>query len=243
MKQYFVVADVHSFFDEMIEGLTEAGFDRDDPEHIFVCLGDLLDRGSKPLECLNFVNSLPKERKILVRGNHEDLLEICLSTEQFLPRDYHNGTQETVARLCGLTYDEFGQGDIHSHFATVRNHPALIQYLSDLEDYAEVGEYVFVHGWIPCKLQTQEDWREGDWKQARWLNGMEAWSRGDRLEGKTIVCGHWHTSWGHAFLHNHGTEFGEGADFSPFVDQGILAIDACTAYSRKVNCVKLISAE
>ena len=29
----------------------------------------------------------------------------------------------------------------------------------------------------------------------------------------------------------------EDADFSPFIDDGIIALDACTAYSGFVNCV------
>ena len=73
MKKYFIVADVHGYFDILNQSLKEAGFDENNPEHFFVSLGDLLDRGKQPRECLQFVNSL--ERKILIRGNHEDLME------------------------------------------------------------------------------------------------------------------------------------------------------------------------
>lgn len=34
-----------------------------------------------------------------------------------------------------------------------------------------------------------------------------------------------------------GTEFGEDADFSPYYGPGIIAIDACTAFSGKSNCL------
>ena len=43
MKTYFIVADVHSFYDEMIKALNGAGFDVNNSMHIFVSLGDLLD--------------------------------------------------------------------------------------------------------------------------------------------------------------------------------------------------------
>ena len=56
-------------------------------------------------------------------------------------------------------------------------------------------------------------------------------------ENKTIVCGHWHTSYGHSKYEHKGTEFGEDADFSPYYGPGIIAIDACTAFSGKVNCL------
>ena len=75
MKRYFVCADVHSYFDELIIALNKAGFDINNKEHIFVSCGDLLDRGNNSIECLDFVNNLPQDRKILIRGNHEDLLE------------------------------------------------------------------------------------------------------------------------------------------------------------------------
>ena len=68
MKKYFVVADVHGFYTEMIEAINKEGFDIENPDHIFVSLGDLLDRGQEAEKCLDFVNSLPKDRKILIIG-------------------------------------------------------------------------------------------------------------------------------------------------------------------------------
>lgn len=47
-----------------------------------------------------------------------------------------------------------------------------------------------------------------------------------------IVSGHWHCSWGHA-------TFDSNAVFTPYYSKGIIAIDACTAYSGFVNCLVL----
>ena len=237
MKKLFVVADVHSFYEEMIKALSEQGFDLDNPDHIFVSLGDLFDRGPAPLECLDFVNSFPAERKILIRGNHEDLLEECLTREAFFAHDIHNGTMDTVRMLAGQDGYELYQKDIHAFFASVRENQHLVEYLSSLRDYAEIGDYIFVHGWIPSRKKVPgRDWHVGDWKRARWYNGMEKWKVGARLADKTILCGHWHTSWGHSILEKHGTEFGDKADFSPFIAPGIIALDACTVCSHQVNC-------
>ena len=42
----------------------------------------------------------------------------------------------------------------------------------------------------------------------------------------------------HSSKYEHkGTEFGEDADFSPYYGPGIIAIDACTAFSGKSNCL------
>ena len=57
--KYFIFSDVHGFYDELMLALNNAGFDKDNPEHIIISLGDLLDRGPKPLQCLQFVNSIP----------------------------------------------------------------------------------------------------------------------------------------------------------------------------------------
>ena len=127
--------------------------------------------------------------------------------------------------------------DYHDAFDKVKQLPALQKYLDSLVDYAEVGSNVFVHGWIPSRKKSPDkDWRKGNWHEARWFNGMEKWKQGSRLDDTTIFCGHWHTSWGHAVLEHEGTEWGPGASYAPFVGPGIVALDACTAVSRSVNC-------
>ena len=240
MKKYFVVADVHSFYDEMISVLAEKGYDMEDPDHVFVSLGDLFDRGPAPLECLRYVNSIPEDRKILIRGNHEDLLQDCLARECFFERDAMNGTEDTVYKLAGERADSLMMRNPRLLFAVVRDDPALKGYFAGLRDYAEVGEYLFVHGWLPSRKNAPEhDALRGDWREARWFNGMEKWRQGARPDGKTVLCGHYHTSWGHSVLEKQGTEYGEKADFSPFIAEGIIAIDACTAYSHKMNCIVL----
>ena len=118
-----------------------------------------------------------------------------------------------------------------------------------MQDYFETERYIFVHGWIPC-LAEQEDsgcnvytpipnWRESDcalWRKARWINGMEAAHGGILEPGKTIVCGHWHCSFGHSRYNGDGGEFENNPNFAPYAASGILALDACTALSGKVNC-------
>lgn len=216
-----------------------------------------MDRGRKSLECLKFVNSLPDDRKILIHGNHESLLQDCLDRGYCLSHDDHNGTTWTVGDL-----GYYGAvTDMDEVFKLARKNSEWIKYRNSLVDYAEVGNSIFVHGWIPCfaddsnkyhardiKYTFDENWRDGDWDAARWINGMNAWSQGVKIEGKVIYMGHWHTSWGHSKLHKLGPEWDNKystnpehrkAHFEPFVDEGIVALDACTAYSHKVNVVVL----
>lgn len=247
--KYFIVADVHSFYDEMMDALEEKGFDQTNEEHTFVSLGDLLDRGGKPRACLRFVNGL--ERKILVRGNHEDLLEDIFARGYFLDHDLHNGTDKTVYNLGDYGLTTFTVKDAIDNTEQDKD---LKKYLRSLVDYGEVGNNIFVHGWIPCNvkyyqhymtLSPIEDWKHGDWYEARWLNGIDAWNRGIRVDDKTVFCGHWHCSWGWSHLRNQYKEFPQKThkdfekSFEPFIDDGIVALDACTAYSNKVNCFVL----
>jgi serine/threonine protein phosphatase 1 len=106
MKKYFVVADVHSFYDEMIDALMHAGFEVNNPEHIVICCGDMMDRGNKSREMLDFFYDLHKsDRAILIRGNHEDLFEEMIERGIPLRHDESNGTVKTLANLQDVKLD------------------------------------------------------------------------------------------------------------------------------------------
>ena len=256
--KYFVVADVHGFYPELQEALDRAGFDSHNPEHIFVSLGDLFDRCDYPIECLKFVLHLPKERCVLIRGNHEDLMEAAIARGDFRYHDWHNGTVMTALSLCAdpaLPTSEV--------LESVSENELYRSYIERTIPYYETKHYIFVHGWIPCRVSydkhgkeiytKQKNWRKGDWEKARWFNGMELWHQGIKFAHKTILCGHWHTSYGHSKFHNDGVEFidryadpetpNNTANYSPFVDLGIVALDACTAVSHSINCFVLTEGE
>ena len=109
-------------------------------------------------------------------------------------------------------------------------------------DYYETTHYIFVHGWIPivenCYLYDS-NWRTARkerWEKARWTNPVEMYRYEIYEPNKTIVCGHWHCS---ALWHEQNPdeyeEFGDKANFEPFITKNMIAIDACTTYSKKVN--------
>lgn len=264
-KKLFVVADIHGFYNEMMNALNGQGYDKDNTDHILVSCGDLLDRGEQANECLQFINNLPQDKKILIRGNHELLMyDILCKKRYFDSWDYSNGTVNTIEQITKITESLDGDNNWYVRQVMIedmKHNKQWIKYYNDTVMFAEIGKYIFVHGWIPVdygdsdlntfKPETiySSNWRDSsyrDWKDATWLNGMAQWNNGIVEPNKTIVCGHWHTSWGHANLHNIGYEWGGGIDFGngedysahfePFEDKGIIAMDACTAYSRQVNC-------
>lgn len=84
------------------------------------------------------------------------------------------------------------------------------------------------------------EWREsstGEWQNARWYNGIDTVRT--CMEEKTILCGHWHTSYGHWKYEGKRTEFGPDADLSPYKAPSIVALYVCTAFSRQANVIVL----
>lgn len=191
------------------------------------------------------LEQMEQDKIILIRGNHEDLFVELVTTDAGMPYSYHksNGTYDTALQLTG--FDPVMASIRHYDFAdAAKDTPFYKEIIQAMLDYFETEHYVFTHGWIPSIPNRDKSysyissWREADreqWNQARWFNGMDAAQTAD--ENKTIVCGHWHTSYGHSKYEHKGTEFGEDADFSPYYGPGIIAIDACTAFSGKVNCL------
>ena len=116
-------------------------------------------------------------------------------------------------------------------------------------DFFETEHYIFTHGWIPCTILNNdgtktylpiENWREAEkqlWDSARWVDGMEAAHNGVIEKDKTIVCGHWHCSFGHSRYDGDGGEFDNNPNFSPYYSDGIIALDAATSFSKRVNCI------
>lgn len=240
MKKLFVVSDVHSFYTELMSALQSAGFEMDNEEHIFVSCGDLLDRGPDAKKCLEFVNSLPDYRKILIRGNHEELADDMIRTGFFQATDYLNCTADTAQQLSEYAGNPYAvsEEEIIDSFS---NNAEWQKYFQSTVYYKEIGNYIFTHGWIPCRpyyssYEYDPEWRDHSFFQATWYNGMHMWNIGIREPGKTIVCGHWNTSWGHVNLHHLEPKcLTKHELFSTFKDDGIICLDSTVAYSRFLN--------
>ena len=247
----FVMSDIHSFYDPMMAALEKNGFDIDNEDHHIVVCGDLFDRGPDAVKVFEFMKDIAdRGRLFYVCGNHEELFYDCLNEilAKKWPGSHHvsNGTLDTIMQFTGIGKYDLCGGFYDRTKLTEAIQPVIDFFADNCVDFIEIGNYVFVHGWIPIGPRGEvEGWEDGDWETARWLNGMAAWHKGARLSGKTIVCGHYHSSWGHSHLHQDRKEFPQKNrvdwenSFVPFVDEGIIALDACTAYSGFVNCVVL----
>ena len=257
--KYYVTADVHGYYTYLKEALEQAGFFEETEPHKLILCGDLLDRGSEANQLIDFMLELDREGKLIyILGNHEYLLIQCLEEierggvhEIASGFSHHssNGTWGTLLQISGMEELEAYKNPSEL-VRRVRNSSFYKKLLPTGIDYYETPSYIFTHGWIPCRSKGfrpfirysyDSNWRGADisaWKRARWHNGIElACGRGILEPDKTIVCGHWHTSYGHSKFNQKGTESGDDADFSPFYATGIIALDSCAAISKKVNCI------
>lgn len=260
--KYYVVSDIHSYYTPLMTALTEKGFfDTSTPntEKKLIVLGDAFDRGEDTVKVAEFLLKLHKENRLIyITGNHEDLLYQCIQMicqgriyeiACGMSHHYTNGTFNTLLHLGGMDIREAANyPDLL--IKNVKDTSCYRELLPATVDYFEAGSYIFCHGWIPSTEKYRgrktdyvyySDWRNSDtfwWRAARWYNGMDLACNHKVIEPeKTIICGHWHTSWGHCHIDNTCSEYGEDADYSPFFAKGIIAVDACTARTQKVNCI------
>ncbi|MBQ7364076.1 MAG: metallophosphoesterase [Clostridia bacterium] len=233
-KTLFVVSDIHGYYRELMQALADAGFDRDNEDHLFISCGDLFDRGQENRLVYDFVRSLP--RKILLRGNHEDMLYQVL--EQGYLEDFHitNGTDITLREFLGEdALDAHGRFDREAHLAIIRELQAFIDAMAD---YYESGVYIFTHGWLPVAFDgrypyVREDFRDAtleEWQFAHEQEWQQFYDVGAVLDGKTIVCGHRAATLGHMF-----DPFRFPDCSKPFYGTGMIAIDAGTVRSGRIN--------
>lgn len=181
--KWFCCSDIHSFYDELMSSLTAAGFDINDPEHGIIVCGDIFDRGNKPLEVYNFLRGLPKERRILIRGNHEYLLRDLVNRGWAQSHDIHNGTVDTLCyiakiitdseynkkRLISLSSLDTYEADYkiwqkklkireHKKFHNRKLNEILKWIFSDeCVNYYETNKYIFVHSFIPLHITDEPD--------------------------------------------------------------------------------------
>ncbi len=251
--KYYVMSDTHGFYSETVKALKENGFFNDSEPHKLILCGDMMDRGQEAVELQNFMSELLSKRELIfVRGNHEDLMVNMINKIDLYMWDIalgmsnhnSNGTWDTALQLAGIK-ESFALRDIHKFADKVADSVFYKELIPASVDYYETEHHVFVHGWIPVRgnanFSYDPKWRNANrqkWNGARWLNGMDMSEKYKVVEpGKTIVCGHWHCSYGHCEYNRVGSEFGPTANFEPYYGNGVIAIDACTALSGKVNCI------
>lgn len=257
--KYFCISDIHSYYESMIKALNAAGYDKNNKDHILVVLGDIFDRGPDSIKVYSYIQSIPRERRILIRGNHELLLKEACERKQFLSHDVSNGTINTVAQFIRadlrLGYfnnyifvkqeRELTNDEIFRSFNTWN----IIDWIMSDEwvNYYEIKDYILVHCWLPVKkfddesmynpfdrkFKYRKDWREAtqeEWNDAMWGCPWYMYKMKLYPKDKTIICGHWHVS---DFYKN--IDGKQDKCYNTYINKNIVGLDACTALTNKCN--------
>ncbi len=151
-KTYFIVSDVHSYYSPLISALEEAGFDYNNSSHILVVNGDLFDRGEDTYAVWSFIKSIPKERRILIRGNHEYLLRDLLENKNYPEwHDVTNRTLKTCFHLAGVKTKE----------TNIDNKESLLYFqLKGLAQFGSIEEgFIIWDSSTKERLEIKQGWK------------------------------------------------------------------------------------
>lgn len=132
-------------------------------------------------------------------------------------------------------------------------------------NYSELGQYIFVHAFIPLKGRSNayleesgeyySSWREETnskmWEDSTWGCPYKLYLNHcfdeELKKNKILVCGHWHTSdfYNKLFYKDDKSKQLNVKEDNPIFKSdlflGLIGLDACTALTKKVNILVIES--
>ncbi len=220
-ERVFVVGDIHGEA-KMLEKILSHWNEK---EEQLVLLGDLADRGLYSKEAIERAYDLAENHQaIVLKGNHEDLLEKYLKN----PKEHHlhyymNGGEKTLRSLLG------NQLELEEPWKNARkvqkNYPWLVLFLESLPYYYEWKDYLFVHAGVDLSL---ENWKNSTKRDLLWIR--EGFFDRENTTDKQIIFGHTVTANLHGDLSNF--EIWQSGD-------GLIGIDGGAVYGGKLHALRL----
>lgn len=187
--KYFIVSDIHACYTKLIRALKKSGFDKNNPNHIFVFGGDALDRGKEGEKLIRYLERLIAEERIIgVLGNHDKFLLDFLSGD-FSRVKYNivnNGFLNTIRLGTKSSNFNLSTNDLNvARQNIIDKYPNFIVWLEKLPIYLEFSHHMLVHGFLDFSL---EDWHNTEKNYAIWERGYSQKVPED-FE-KQIIIGH-----------------------------------------------------
>lgn len=173
MGKIFAIGDIHGSIDRLQDLMQKIPIDFANDTLLFI--GDYIDRGPGSVEVVEYLMDLKKRvpEIILLKGNHEDMLE-----------KYLDGTDRFTYLLNG------GQSTLDSYLSKTNRSDSFpipaehIDFFKSLRLHYETEAYIFVHAGlrpkIPLASQKTED--------LLWIRDKFIYSKYNF--GKPVVFGH-----------------------------------------------------
>ena len=263
LYKYFVFSDVHGEYNALIKSLEEAGYERGNPKHKLVSLGDNFDRGPDSRKIYSF---LTQNHAICVKGNHDvmfqEYLEKGMDGEFVLFNILHNGLGETIKSFSGLQDNQFSVETLQRARNNISGRESLLNWIKNMPIYYETDTFIFVHAGINPNVP---DWRLTDENYSLW-DIQDSHKSCMNVHDKVVVIGHHHAfrvrqngieaGYGDPDLGmvelstnscdengNHHryklTNYGNTDENRPYLSGNKIAIDGCTNLTKKVNVLVL----
>lgn len=188
-ERVYAIGDVHGCADLLARLARQ--IERDDAirpaaRTTIILLGDLIDRGPDSAGVIEFVLDWKKHRSIrTIAGNHEEMFLASFGSEDVLRRFLQYGGQETLLSYIRDTdlYNKLSMTQLRAQLPGIV--PAHhMEFLQSLEDYIEIGDYLFVHAGI--RPGVAPDRQRGS--DLRWIR--EGFLDFEDDLGKVVVHGH-----------------------------------------------------
>jgi serine/threonine protein phosphatase 1 len=220
IKRLLVISDVHGQIDSFNQLLEKVKYN--EAEDLLFLLGDYVDRGKDPKACVQKARVLEKLGAIVLKGNHEDMMENALTgsgSPEYLTQWVANGGARTL-KSYGVD-----PGNLYQNI--VKGSPQLpdellddLEWISKLNVYAQTEHYIFVHAGVdPEKKLEETDEETFLWIRTPFFNGYHG--------KKTVIFGHTPTM----FFHNSNHVY--------FGNNNIIGIDGGCVFGGQLNCLEL----
>jgi len=182
MENMFVIGDLHGEKEKMKELLK---YWKPDKEKL-ILLGDLVDRGKESFGVIWLAKKLQEEYGAIVIGGNHDAMFLNWLEDPYGEYDlfYPQGGKETINSFFERKVDHLYLPD---HIAKLlkKQFPLELNFLKNLPDYYENGEYVMVHGGVNL---AYENWKNTSSNDFRWIREPFHYGRNDT--GKIFIFGH-----------------------------------------------------
>ncbi|MBA3677893.1 MAG: serine/threonine protein phosphatase [Sphingosinicella sp.] len=184
-QRVYAVGDIHGrldLLDRIIESIREDDERRGRANTRLIFLGDLVDRGPDSKGVIDRLIQLRNSGVVatFLLGNHDEIFLKALAGDIKAARMLTRiGGRETILSY-GMSLEEYQAYDFHELVRVLgRLVPSgHVEFLSTFEDYAEVGDFLFVHAGvrpgIPIDEQVPTDLR---WIRREFLNSRLAHDR------------------------------------------------------------------
>lgn len=149
----YAIGDIHGRADLLDDVLARIDADhaaRAPKRRLIIALGDLIDRGPDSAGVVERIMGLAGPDLRVLAGNHEELMLLTLDGDREAARIFARaGGRETILSY-GVREEDYERADFGEMVDLMRAHipQRHIDFVRNLEDVIEVGDYAFVHAGI-----------------------------------------------------------------------------------------------